>query len=247
MSIITPDTSLTVEDAVAQLQDADISKRYYAAWYLGFLQDPKAIDGLVIALGDESDRTELGGYPLRRKAAESLGRIGDRQAVPALIQALECEDLFVRETVAWALSRIGDPSAAPALLALLAGVGKQPYEVLIETLGDLRATDAVPLIRPYLQDSSERLRCAAARSLFQLTRDASCIDLLIASLHSADINMRRAALFDLAETGHLPIASVIAEAELTANLKLFALKQLVDSAPADACLDPVLQLIDVLL
>jgi phycocyanobilin lyase subunit alpha len=247
MSNSTPNTSLSVENAVAQLQDADISKRYYAAWCLGSMQDPKSIDALVIALKDECDRTNLGGYPLRRKAAEALGRIGDRRAVPALIQALECEDLFLRETAAWALSRIGDPSASTALLALLASDQTQPYEVLIETLGDLRTTEAVPFIRPFLNDASERLRCAAARALFQLTGDLTCIDLLLTTLHSSDINMRRAALFDLAETGHLPIVSAIATAEVTANLKLFALKQLVDSAPEDASLDSVLKVIDDLL
>ncbi|HIK41125.1 HEAT repeat domain-containing protein, partial [Thermoleptolyngbya sp. M55_K2018_002] len=73
--------ALTVEQAIANLSHPDTSLRYYAAWWLGKFRvsDPAAVDALIAALRDESDRTELGGYPLRRNAARALGKLGDRR------------------------------------------------------------------------------------------------------------------------------------------------------------------------
>jgi len=66
--------ALTVEQAIANLNHLDLESRYYAAWWLGkFRRTPPAVDGLIMALEDETDRT-LGGYPLRRML---LGRWAD--------------------------------------------------------------------------------------------------------------------------------------------------------------------------
>ena len=52
----------------------------------------------------------------RKKAAEKLGKLGDRRAVPALIQAMRNDpEEDVREEAAEALGKIGDRSALPAL------------------------------------------------------------------------------------------------------------------------------------
>lgn len=247
-SIITPDTSLSLADAIALLSGEDTAQRYYAAWYLGYLQDPLAVEALIEALHDESDRTELGGYPLRRKAAESLGRIGDLRAVPALIEALQCEDIYVREMATWSLAELKDQRAIEPLMFLLRSEAPQPYEALIEALGDLQVTAAVPLIQPYVENSSERLRCAAARSLYRLTGEPSHIEILFNTLRHGDVHIRRAALFDLGKTGYLPAAAAIAGSQVTANLKLYALKELVDaSREEDSRLTPVLNQIDALI
>lgn len=83
-------TGLTVEQAIANLRSPDLSLRYYAAWWLGKfrVREPAAVDALIAALEDEADRTELGGYPLRRNAARALGKLSDRRAVPGLICCL---------------------------------------------------------------------------------------------------------------------------------------------------------------
>ncbi len=82
---------------------------------------PEAIDDLMAALEDEADRTELGGYPLRRNAARALGKLGDMKAVPSLIKCLECSDFYVREAAAQSLAMLRDQRAVPALMQLLAG------------------------------------------------------------------------------------------------------------------------------
>ena len=54
---------------------------------------------------------ENGGRPVRERAAEALGRIGDPRAVDPLIEALEDEYAFVRYFSARALGEIGDHRA----------------------------------------------------------------------------------------------------------------------------------------
>jgi hypothetical protein len=56
-------------------------------------------------------------YKVRVQAALVLGKLSDRRAVPALIQALRDENETVRGVAATSLGRLGDKSAANALMA----------------------------------------------------------------------------------------------------------------------------------
>ncbi|WNZ26872.1 HEAT repeat domain-containing protein [Leptolyngbya sp. NK1-12] len=239
--------SLTVEQAIANLQGEDLGLRVYAAWWLGRFRvdEPLAIDILITALDDEADRTEAGGYPLRRNAARALGKLGDRRAVPALIQALSCSDFYVREAAAQSLELLGDPSGIPALLALLQDQIPgtlpapeppylvQPYDAILEALGTLQAGAAVPLIVPFLQHEIPRIQYAAARALYQLTpdpREASQYgDRLVAALAGDELQLRRAALADLGAIGYLAAAEPIAQTLAENSLKLIALKGLLET------------------
>src|SRR2546423_6371734 len=55
-------------------------------------------------------------YKVRVQAALVLGKLNDRRAVPALIQALHDENETVRGVAATSLGRIGDKSASNALM-----------------------------------------------------------------------------------------------------------------------------------
>ncbi len=55
-------------------------------------------------------------YKVRVQAALVLGKLNDRRAVPALMQALRDENESVRGVAATSLGRIGDRSAANALM-----------------------------------------------------------------------------------------------------------------------------------
>jgi len=58
-------------------------------------------------------RSSLAG--VRSRAAWQLGQLGDKSAVPALIETLQDENEDVRWSAAWALGELGDKSAIPAL------------------------------------------------------------------------------------------------------------------------------------
>jgi phycocyanobilin lyase subunit alpha len=237
---------LTIEQAIANLQGEDLGLRMYAAWWLGrFRADTtEVIDVLIAALADEDDRTDAGGYPLRRNAARALGKLGDRRAVLALVRSLECSDFYVREAAAQALEILGDKSCIPRLIELLndqvAGTQPaheppyltQPFDAILEALGSLGANEAIPFVLNFLDHFIPRIQFAAARAMYQLTTDAQIAnqygDRLVKALTNDDLQLRRAVLADLGAIGYLPAAEAIAGTLAENSLKLIALKGLLE-------------------
>ncbi len=239
--------SLTIEQAIANLQHEELGRRYYAAWWLGRFRvnEPAAVDALILALKDESDRTEEGGYPLRRNAARALGKLGDKRAVSALIECLDCSDVYVREAAAQSLEQLGDDCCVPALIKLLAGgieaaqrvPGKpylvQPYEAILEALGSLKATVAIPLVQPFIEHSIPKVQYAALRAMYQLTGENSYGERLTEALKGNDLTLRRTALMDLGAIGYLPGAKAISNTLAENSLKLIALKGVLEHQLTD--------------
>lgn len=236
------ESSLTVEQAIANLRGPDSGLRYYAAWWLGRFRvaTSEAIAALIESLADDSDRTAEGGYPLRRNAARALGKLGDTQAVPALIECLACDDFYVREAAAQALGSLGDRRAIPPLMALLDGGLaaaqplddgirlRHPYAAILEALGELEATEAVALIEPFLDHPFELLQYAAARAMYALTQEAVYAERLVRALSGDKLPLRRAALADLGAIGYTPAATAIAQTLAENSLKLISLKGLLE-------------------
>lgn len=238
--------SLTVEQAIANLQGEDLGLRVYAAWWLGRFRvdEPVAIDILIHSLDDEADRTEAGGFPLRRNAARALGKLGDLRAVPALVKSLSCEDFYVREAAAQSLEMLGDQSCVSTLIDLLQNQVPgtlpapepphlvQPFDAILEALGTLQAHVAQPLIQPFLDHPVAKIQYAAARALYQLSSgDQANLygDRLIAALAGEDLQLRRAALADLGAVGYYAAAEPIAQTLAENSLKLIALKGLLET------------------
>lgn len=235
-------SSLTVEQAIANLRSPDLSLRYYAAWWLGKfrVRESAAVDALIEALEDEADRTELGGYPLRRNAARALGKLDDQRSIPGLIRCLDCSDFYVREAAAGSLEKLGDPAAIPALMQLLAGgvaaavavPGRphlaQPYDSILEALGSLQALEALPLIEPFTEHPMPRVQYAALRAMYQLTGDDVYGQHLLSGLSSDDLKLRRVVLADLGAIGYLPACEAIAHSSVENSFKLIALKGLLE-------------------
>jgi phycocyanobilin lyase subunit alpha len=246
-AIPSPDAEqLTVEQAIENLQGSDLGLRMYAAWWLGRFRvdDPTAIEVLIKALKDDEDRTGVGGYPLRRNAARALGKLGDRQAVPALMEALGCEDFYVREAAAQALEGLKDPVAVPILIQLLANQLPgtlpateppqlvQPFDAILEALGTLGGVQAIEVIKPFLDHPVPRIQFSAARALYQLSADQQIADAygdrLIAALKLDDLQLRRAVLADLGAIGYLAAAKPISNTLAENSLKLISLKGLLE-------------------
>jgi phycocyanobilin lyase alpha subunit len=229
---------LTVAQAIANLVCDDLGLRFYAAWWLGRfrIQDELGVERLIAALDDVADRTEDGGYPLRRNAARALGKIGNGKAAPKLIESLDCEDFYVREAAAQSLEMLGDQSAIPKLLERLqCGLSgtelvpqqpdcSEPYDAYLEALGTLGAVSAIDLIQPFLRHPVERTQYAADRAMYQLTGDEKYGNLLIEALRGNDLQLRRAALTDVGAIGYLPAAEAIFDTLAENSLKLIALK-----------------------
>ena len=180
-SVIPDDNQLTIEQALINLQCDDLGLRTYAAWWLGRfrVKIPAAVTLLIEALFDQADRTDVGGYPLRRNAARALGKLDDRRAVPALIQSLDCTDFYVREAAAQSLEMLGDRTCIPKLIELIQPQQlepdptspdpdlRHPFDAFIEALGTLGAVEAIPDILPFVEHPIPKVSYAAARALYQ--------------------------------------------------------------------------------
>ncbi|WP_067052386.1 HEAT repeat domain-containing protein [Methanofollis ethanolicus] len=110
---------------VLALGDADKGVRARAMEGL-VAQD--AVLPLVRALQDPAWRP-------RYRAAEGLGRIGDRRAVGPLVRALADEKDHVRYMAAKALGQIADPAAREALLPLLSDTNPPARKAAAFALG----------------------------------------------------------------------------------------------------------------
>ena len=229
----------SVDAAITALKNShDSSVRYYAAWWLGKNRILAATSLLCECLKDEEDRTALGGYPLRRQAARSLGMLKEPIAIPPLIEALDCSDSKLQQAVILALKDIGTakttvhPRAAivPALVDLLhAEKEDKPAEALIEALTAFQIWEVQDKIEPFLRQSSERVKCAAAQYFYTLTLEPHYLEMLFQTLGHENRFVRYAAAFDLSALGRVETAPAIIEAKIPNNIKLATLKRILES------------------
>jgi HEAT repeat protein len=91
---------------------------------------------------------------------EALGKLGDPQAVPALIQALGDSDSAVRAAAAEALGAIGDPQAVPALIQALGDSDCDVRRAAAEALGKLGDPQAVPPLSVWAHAGEDAARDA---------------------------------------------------------------------------------------
>jgi len=235
---------LTKEQAIANLkQKDDLGARYYAAWWLGKfrIKNAEAVSTLLMALEDEQDRAPDGGYPLRRNAARALGKLGDKSAVEPLTRCLVFPDFYVREAAAQALELLDDHRCVPALIKLLDGGLAtavrvpdkphlvQPYEAIIEALGTLGAVESIAYIKPFIQHSTDKVSYAAARAMYQLTKEKKYGEILVQALKGEDLQLRRSALMDLGAVGYVPAGKAISDTLAENSMKLIALKGLLET------------------
>lgn len=211
--------------ALAESEDTSI--RYHAAWWLGKHRISEASSLLCECLKDELDRTVLGGYPLRRQAARSLGMLKDSQTATALVEALECSDIKVKQAVVVALKDIGNPTAIPALIDLLNDEDK-PVEALIEALTAFQVWEVQAQIEPFLQDSFERVKCAAAQYFYTLTRKPYYLEILFEALSHENRFVRSAAVFDISVLGQVETVPTIIQANISNSIKTLVIKRILE-------------------
>ncbi|MBU1662625.1 MAG: HEAT repeat domain-containing protein [Chloroflexi bacterium] len=123
-------------EALSYEKDANV--RLAAAWALGMIGDPRAVEPLIATLGDQPN--------VREVAAKALGKIADPRAVEPLIAALQDENWGVQGTTAKALGEIGDTRAVKPLITALHYADKSTRWYITQALttftGQLSGDDA---------------------------------------------------------------------------------------------------------
>ncbi|MEA2560282.1 MAG: hypothetical protein QOH06_1786 [Acidobacteriota bacterium] len=161
----------STRDYLNDLESGWKPRRVQAAYELSkiLVSDPQALEkeqgakGQVRRLFQEADDPEM-----KRYLALVLGRTGDHEAVPLLVEALNGEDERTRIYALWSLGMLGDPQAREPLVAALSDQDPGIRKIAAFALGELNDRSAVPSLRPLLDDAATDVRWNAALSLARL-------------------------------------------------------------------------------
>ena len=127
----------------------------------------------------------------RQAAAVALGRIGERRATPALVAALQDQELAV--PAAGALARIGDPDAFPALLALIGAGDAAVRQAAVAALNSIGHPGMAAHIVELLDGPDPIVRESALR-IAGYFGYSECVDQVLARCRDDNEQVRRAAV-----------------------------------------------------
>ena len=173
-SVSVPALAGCLTDPALQVQEA-------ASAILASLADARVLAPLMQALGSRD-------WIVRMHAAKGLGRIGDPDAVPALMPLLQDKVKAVREEASSALAAIG----VAAMAGLIEALQHDDWLVrlhAVEALGKLKSPDSVePLLRTLFNERDSAIREDVVRALGAI-RDGRAVDYLVAVMKEPGLRL----------------------------------------------------------
>ena len=179
------------------------SRRSDAARRLGRICDSKAVPQLKELLWDSKEE-------VREAALYALGRIGTREALEAMLEALDRGDRWTQEKVAEAVEEAGDESRH-LLVELLGDDNPVRRTFAVEVMGRAGGAGETSYLEEALADEEVDVRARAADSLGKLRHHSSRAALLKA-LEDPDWQVRSQAVKALGRIGDEEDAPRLVEA-----------------------------------
>lgn len=180
-----------VGSLIAALEPGSGVPHRFVAQALLRLGEPSA-PGLIAALGHPHGE-------VRERAAEILGFLGARSAVPALLQAGGSDvPRALRLHALRALGRLGAPQAFTVLCeAAEHGEDEDLRRLAVQALGRLGHLGAVPILAAVVAKGPDRLAATAAESLVALKApgEAALSELATSACGSAQLHAKAALVF----------------------------------------------------
>ncbi len=170
--ILTRHGDQVVDPLIAFLEDgARHPARAWAANILGDVGAVRAFPVLVRSLGDLEDE-------VRAKAAAALGHLGDRRAVPYLLEHLLSDPApFVRARIAGALGQFGDAEVVERLVRALGDPAWWVRMRSVEALEQIGQSAEGPLLVA-LDDPDPEIRSRSAVALERLGTPARIVGMI---------------------------------------------------------------------
>ncbi len=192
----------------AGLDDRDVRVRLTSARGLATYPDPESVPRLLQLLASDEP-------PVRREAAKSLGRLGQSDAVPALLEALDrVADRDEEHALIYALIEIDAPHLTARGLTADSLAVRKGALIALDQMPTKVLTEAAVLEQLVSGDKS--LQRAALEIFGSHTEWLGSVARLLADwLASADIRRKNAAIIDeivASASGHADVAGAIAVA-----------------------------------
>jgi len=175
-------------DYLRDIKTGGATRRWQAAFELakqlnnlGQQSGREDLGNLVPEMIDVFQDAERDDPRVRRYMALALGHVGDRQAVPVLLEALADDDAETRIYAIWSLGSLGDERAVAPLLELANHDDPGVRKMVVYSLGALRAEGARVTLQAALGDTHMDVAWNAAIALAQLG-DASGRDRILQML-----------------------------------------------------------------
>lgn len=166
LATVEPDTSkgevAEREWFVAMRQEIENQAQFY--------QDEKTLSDLLVALNDRNS-------DIRKKAAETLGKIGSEEAISALIGALQDENYTVRSTAVEALGDMRAEAAISALVNALQDANNNVRAKAVVALDKINPEAAISALLQATNDSDADVRGRATEVLMRVGHDQASDDL----------------------------------------------------------------------
>jgi HEAT repeat protein len=136
---------------------------------------------------------------IRQSAADTLGEIGDKQAVEVLCSALKDQVWQVRSAAAGALGKIKDATAVESLISILFDEDPRVRVATADALGHLRDSRAINLLIKCFKDKEWQVRYHSEQALKEI--GVLAIEPLVACLSDTDSAVCESAANVLSELG----------------------------------------------
>ena len=169
------------------------------------LQDTSSVVPALIARLKDDDAG------VRRAAAQSLGRLGDRRAVQPLIALLADGEAEVRRATVEALSDLEDPAAIGPIAGLLKDPDTDVKKEALNALGHFDQKIPTAGIVELLDDPSADVRHEAV-NLLENVHDRSAAPAIAKLIHDQSADVREAAINALGNLGDQSSAGIITAA-----------------------------------
>ncbi|MCC7553601.1 MAG: HEAT repeat domain-containing protein [Methanobacteriaceae archaeon] len=174
---------LNLEEAIKELKNKDVKSRKIAINSLEGTNDEKTIDHLIEATTDES-------APIRFKAAEILGKMGD-VAMDHLIQKFKHETGQNKRLLAHALKETKNPQIIDLFAEAVSDEDFGVRKVAIRTLGELKAEDKIDVISKGMEDDDWGVRLATVYALGDIATEESVSLIKIARRNEKDKDFKK--------------------------------------------------------
>lgn len=202
--------------------------RYIAAAHLVNFNTPESRSALMRAVARKED--DLDNRIVRRKAAESLGRLQAKEAIPLLVECLAEKDRYLVENCVWALGELNvQEEKILAKIAALLTEEEQSHRVIVQTLRKLGYRQAVPQIRQFVDHSDPGVASAALSALAVLEGDFTHFNRVIDWMWHSNPMVRRMAIQDIIDAQYTAAIPLIACAPVSLVFRVRGIKLLAEA------------------